>query len=421
MDGRWGACDGPPPGAAETCDGADEDGDGAVDEGLVEPCGRATGACEPGLRICVDGTWSACAGAVEPRPESCDGTDEDCDGAVDEAPIMATTGSMPAPTTRPPSSIAWDGRAYAVAMPGYPNWILRLAVLDAYVWRADLVGRVPVDAIVASGPSGLVVTWAERDGSVVFGRLGWGDDGLPIEPVTLRGEGEGGRASGLRIAAETRTTLLGWLDDREGTAMPWVVPIDPETGVPRREPLRIAETLAARGLSLANNGEDGFALGWVTDEGAWFARLSNTMEVASGPWRVAEGATAVAVAGDYYVDTFIAVWTDGEAVHLGRIARDTEVIGSTERVAEGQREVADLRFIRDDAKWGVFWTAAVEGGRVIRGRLYHRDGRTLSPVVDLGPVGEGAAVTFGIDGFTTATLTGGRLALRAGPIACPDE
>ena len=417
-DHRWGACD---PSPSERCDGTDDDGDGAIDESLVEPCGSTIGACQPGVRICADGIWSACAGAIEPSPETCDGTDEDCDDAIDEAPIMPIRGSLPAPTNLPPTSLAWDGRAYALALPGYPNWILRLAVLDAHVWRADLVGRLPVDAALAAGPSGLAITWAERDGTVQFGRLGWGDDGLPIEPVALRGEDEGGRATEVRIAGETRITLLAWIDDREGTLMPWVVTLDPATGQPRQPPRRVAETPSARALSVANNGEDGFAIGWLTDEGAWIARLTNPLEVPTPPINVAPGATALAVGADYYIDTFIAAWSDGQSVTLTRIPRDAAQIGSTTLVTEGEADIADLRFMRNDAIWGVFWTAAAAEGRVIRGRLYHRDGRTLGPAADLGPIGEGAAVTFGLDGFTTATLAAGRLHLRAGPIVCPSE
>ncbi|MEC7525146.1 MAG: MopE-related protein [Myxococcota bacterium] len=71
--------------APETCDGRDEDCDGAVDEALTRGCGSDVGACAPGTETCAAGVWGACEGGVGPGAEACDGaTDEDCDGATDE-------------------------------------------------------------------------------------------------------------------------------------------------------------------------------------------------------------------------------------------------------------------------------------------------------------------------------------------------
>ncbi len=71
----------------ETCDGADEDCDGAIDEetrGEGEACETGlAGACAMGTQVCDDARFD-CAPSVEPTPETCDGVDEDCDGEVDE-------------------------------------------------------------------------------------------------------------------------------------------------------------------------------------------------------------------------------------------------------------------------------------------------------------------------------------------------
>ncbi|MCA9539202.1 MAG: hypothetical protein KC620_09975 [Myxococcales bacterium] len=84
--GRWEDCDGILP-VEETCNGIDDDCDGATDE-ISRPCGlvgaAAVGQCRYGLSNCVNGEWGECVGAVEPSAEVCDGIDNDCDNLADE-------------------------------------------------------------------------------------------------------------------------------------------------------------------------------------------------------------------------------------------------------------------------------------------------------------------------------------------------
>ncbi len=77
----WGACEGAVGPSAETCNGLDDDCDGAID-GIVEACGVDIGACTTGTRTCTMGSFGACSG-TSPTAEVCDGVDNDCDGVVD--------------------------------------------------------------------------------------------------------------------------------------------------------------------------------------------------------------------------------------------------------------------------------------------------------------------------------------------------
>lgn len=78
-----------------TCDGADDDCDGAVDEdfaGVSTSCG--IGACmASGMSMCVGGlVEDGCApGTPSADDATCDGTDDDCDGNTDEGYVPVIT------------------------------------------------------------------------------------------------------------------------------------------------------------------------------------------------------------------------------------------------------------------------------------------------------------------------------------------
>ena len=89
--GRFGACQDQILPTDEACDGDDTDCDGAVDEGDLSvacydgpPGTDGVAACRGGRRACVDGRYEACADQVLPGAETCEGSDQDCDGRVDE-------------------------------------------------------------------------------------------------------------------------------------------------------------------------------------------------------------------------------------------------------------------------------------------------------------------------------------------------
>ena len=97
IENQWGSCDGErlcaawgltdcsaPVPSEEACNKMDDDCDGETDEQVVlPPCEKSNinGVCY-GFYECIGGTPSCTA--EEPKPESCDGLDNDCNGATDE-------------------------------------------------------------------------------------------------------------------------------------------------------------------------------------------------------------------------------------------------------------------------------------------------------------------------------------------------
>ena len=82
----WTGCTAVTP-SAEVCNGFDDNCNGFADEGLpqVSECANevvGVGAC-PGVAVCKGSAGVICEGP-QPAPETCNGADDDCDGAADE-------------------------------------------------------------------------------------------------------------------------------------------------------------------------------------------------------------------------------------------------------------------------------------------------------------------------------------------------
>jgi hypothetical protein len=71
--------------SAEVCDGDDNNCDGSTDESLgTIPDDNVNGLCSANVKECTGGVWTPSGTNYVPSAETCDNNDENCDGTIDE-------------------------------------------------------------------------------------------------------------------------------------------------------------------------------------------------------------------------------------------------------------------------------------------------------------------------------------------------
>jgi sugar lactone lactonase YvrE len=100
VNGRWGSCDGEVGPQTEMCDGVDNDCNGKVDDISNPPkCTNQSGVCSGSVKRCGGSKgWLACVATdfgkgYEVTETSCDTADNDCDGKVDEGCVVTVAGN----------------------------------------------------------------------------------------------------------------------------------------------------------------------------------------------------------------------------------------------------------------------------------------------------------------------------------------
>jgi hypothetical protein len=111
------------PGATETCNNTDDDCDATIDD-FVESTSCGVGAClgNTGERTCTAGSWSTdtCDPLAGATAETCNNTDDDCDGTVDGITrgTSCGVGACAATGTETCTAGAWGGNT---CTPGTPS------------------------------------------------------------------------------------------------------------------------------------------------------------------------------------------------------------------------------------------------------------------------------------------------------------
>jgi hypothetical protein len=104
----------------EACNNKDDDCDGTTDEGLntLSPCGL--GVCQHQVGSCVNGKPQVCNAFLGRTAEECDGADNDCDGTLDNGVAPRFCGGS-VTTTCYPASDNWPGCGAIVPGVCYPE------------------------------------------------------------------------------------------------------------------------------------------------------------------------------------------------------------------------------------------------------------------------------------------------------------
>ena len=398
-----------------SCDDVDNDCDGLVDEDLLAPPATLNvGVCQGLTKVCagrlnfVDPAYEAVPG-FEATERSCDGSDNDCDGAIDEVgfivpeiPISGRDGS-PMLASRP--AIQWDGGGFGIAWwdSGFdlrPSSIVFARVDE----NGGIVHQASPIATASDSTLDVQLVWNGSQFAVFWPHPEPNDPGAGVY-MALRTSAGGRLADPVRI-----TDGPGWPNDPHATwngteyAVTWI-----QRGI-QGEPIcfaRVSENggslapprcLDPRGGSPAypvvTPGGEGYGLAWSEwrDGNAhiMFSRLSQEGAPVDDPIALSEGQgvaqrPSIAFSGtDFGVAWEHGLARDGE-IYFRRIAVDGTLDPQTVQLSNALRDSvrAKMIWVEQFAAFGVVWDDDRGGRREIYFALVAADGLQMLSEVRL--------------------------------------
>ena len=388
-DGRSEICDADPGApAAERCgNGIDEDCDGATDEGfdIGAACTAGIGPCErEGAMTCSPGGLATICDAVptDPLPELCGNEiDDDCDSQVDEG---INVGGV---------CDEWidDCRLVGTAECGGGGVVVcRDAARPLLAFGApaalDRQAAERIDAAATEG--GSAVTWSTFDGTAYVAFVDAG--GITRAAATALGAATD-VTNDPTVGAGPDGFLLAWSDSRDGPGTEIYTTTYAVDGTPTDLPTRLTRIEGFAISPRVTWGGNAFSAVWTDNDlgnqEVMFAVIGADGRATIGPVRVTADFNRsfdpdIAPNHHGFAITWVDYRDDRRDLWFARLGPDGNAIGIGAPITAGGISPATPRLAWSGHEYGLAWSDEIEGSRsVLFARLDHQGQVIDAPIV----------------------------------------
>jgi hypothetical protein len=407
------------PGKEEVCDGVDQDCDDVTDEDI----GGAScvvdaalgvddvGLCAAGVAACVDGVLECVALYPDGPPndiDQCDGFDDDCDGRVDETPLVSTgpeSVTAGEDDSADPEAVWIGERGWQVIWmresaneEGRPVDILEWARVDvdgdvvdgpAFPFGADATGSLPQIALAGDV---FVVTTIRGQG--IYAAFHDGDN--PLTPMTAMGGSPSYVDPADVVATGADRALMVWTSR--------VAALNRDI---KARPVRLVDGAIPNdqvsSVSVAGGNDDQPAIAWggetagivwIRSTGLWFARVRWTGALVGNRVELWPNNSAspdrpdIAWSGTEFGITWVDTRSTGQRrVMFGRVNAAGATVGILQDVSASGITVESpprISWDGENDQYFVSWVQRVDNGpRQIMGRRISEAGAPLGDPVQI--------------------------------------